>query len=62
MSLQDDYYDLADHLKGKPEADMLERIWFGFCDLETADMARKKQISQGDYEAWRKNMVEKLKL
>ena len=61
MSLQDDYYDLVEHLKGKPEADMLERIWFGFCDLETANMVRRGTMTRQQYCTWRKARIKELK-
>lgn len=34
MSIQDDYFDLAAFLEGKPEAELLENIWGSFCKSE----------------------------
>ena len=60
MSIQDDYFDLAAYVKGKPEAEMLERIWFAFCDLETAGMVRKGTMTRQQYCDWRKARVKEL--
>ena len=62
MSLQDDYYDLEAYLKGKPEASMLERIWFGYCDLETHNMVKKQEISGENYLKWRSDRMKELGL
>ena len=34
MSIQDDYFDVAAHLKGGPLEDAFTRIWEAFCTQE----------------------------
>ena len=36
MSLQDDHFEVADKLKGTPEAEQFERIWEAFCEHKSA--------------------------
>jgi hypothetical protein len=59
MSLQDDYFDLKASLKGE-KLKALERIWFGFCDLESLDMARHGTMTYADYWAWRAERIKEL--
>lgn len=62
MSIQDDYYDVADKLKGTPEAEAFERVWFGYCDLETHNMVKKQEMSGEQYLTWRKARMKELGL
>ena len=61
MSLQDDYFDISDHLKSSPElAKAFDRVWFAYCNLETLDMVRRGQLSEEDYQKWIKNLQKSL--
>lgn len=62
MSLQDDYYDVADTLKGSPDKEAFERIWFAFCDIETEIMARdgKFGMNRESYRSWREQRLKDL--
>ena len=55
MSLQDDYFDLSDHLQGTPQEVLLERIWFAFCREETEGMLRRNEINPTQYQDWINN-------
>jgi len=53
MSLQDDYFDLRDSLKGK-QLQQFERVWFAYCDLEAQQMVREGSTTKADYLGWKK--------
>ena len=46
MSLQDDYFDVRDTLKDKPEAEQFENIWEVFCREETELLKLRECISK----------------
>ena len=60
MSLQDDYYDVAAKLKGAPEADQFERVWFAYCDLETHNMVKRQEMDGMQYLEWRRARMKEL--
>lgn len=60
MSLQDDYYDIAEELKDGPLEVAFERIWFAFCDYETREMVANGQYSEQDYADWKQKRLEEL--
>jgi hypothetical protein len=62
MSLQDDFFDVEEKLKGTPEAKAFARIWFAYCDYETFEMHIEGKMSAKEYYKWRKNQMKELGL
>ena len=52
MSLQDDYYELRQYLKGTAYESALMNIWSAFCALETKEMYRTGEITPQQYTGW----------
>lgn len=60
MSLQDDFYDLNNALKGTKHEAPFERVWFAFCDVETQMMVINGELSKASYLEWREQRVKNL--
>lgn len=60
MSLQDDYYDVAEKLKGTPEAAQFENIWFAYCFLECQNMVREGDMTKEQFDNWATTRIKEL--